>query len=503
MNLNTQISRKYKKELPNLILANYGIIIPVFVAILIAFCFTDIYIRKIPPLVYTRVLPIILLIILYAIRLSKLKTKSNLVVIVNNLSCISIIMMGFLILIITFNTEVFRSSINAVIIFSFVVFFGVKGKTSIWIVYLIPLLFIILYIIFILQPDLVKLQELMNPLAIYIAVVMLSFANEKSRFAEFYYKESLIDEKEKTEDLYHETSIQNKELHQQKEEILSINEQLEQRKEELQINLEVISDLNNQLKSKNKSITDSINYARRIQDAILPSEEKMGRVLNDYFVLYKPCDIVSGDFYWMHTSENYEIIAAVDCTGHGVPGGFMSMLGFSLLNDVVQNSKQIKANEILNRLKDKLKESLNQNNKNTTQADGLDIALCVIDKKKSIIQFSGAYMPFTVLRNNELIHLKGDKMPIGRYIKEIPSFTNHELSIEDGDSFYLYSDGFQDQMGGAENKRFLSNNLKKLILEIGSLSFNEQKLMLDETIESWKGKNQQMDDIMVIGFKLK
>lgn len=499
---NNSINSKYKKELPKIILSNYSYLLPIIIVILLGYSISDIYLRKIPIIVTTRILPIFFSIVLLIIKYTKYRHKYSVVQGLNTLLGISTILMGFGIVVILIDTEIFKSAISALIMCILVVFFFIKGKSSIYIVYAVPVPVILLTLIFWVNPNKAQVQELIMPLVVYITLFIISISQEKTRFSEFFYKFSLLDEKNKTEALYQESSNQNKELQTQKEEILSINEQLGQRKEEMQINLEVISDLNKQLKLKNKAITDSINYARRIQEAILPTDVNLGKVLKDYFILYKPCNIVSGDFYWLHSNNDFEVIAAVDCTGHGVPGGFMSMLSYSLLNDVVQNSEIISASSILNNLKEKLKQSLNQDQSSDSQLDGLDIALCLIDKKKNTIQFAGAYMPVTVVRNDELIHYKGDKMPIGRYVKEIPSFTNHEISIQDGDTYYLYSDGYQDQMGGDENTRFLSKNLRKMLLEIEGLPFAEQKDILDKTFVEWKGNNDQMDDIMIIGFKL-
>lgn len=502
MNPNLKEKEKFKKLLPQLILSFYHIYLPAFIIVMLAFVFSDIYLREVNTLAYYRILPITLALVLFVIKFSKYSNHLRLIVTLNNLFCISILMMGYQFIVLFFDTPIFRSSLIAFVIFIFIVFFIAKGKRSIVVVYLVPLVLMIIYTFLVLKPEAEQLQEMMNPLAIYIAVFVVSLQQERSRFNEFHYQESLIQEKEKTSDLYIDTAIKNDKLLKQKDEILNMNKLLEQKSEELQINLEVISELNTHLKKKNKSITDSINYASRIQETILPSDENLSKILKDYFILYKPCDIVSGDFYWMHSCENFDIIAAVDCTGHGVPGGFMSMFGFSLLNDVIQNCQSNGANEILNVLKVKLTESLNQSGENTNQADGLEIALCLIDRTNNKIQFSGANMPFTLVRDNELIHYKGDKVPIGLSIRRISSFTNHEIPYLEGDKFYMYSDGYQDQMGGENNKRFLSSNLKKLILNNSNLSFVEQKEILNNSIEQWRGKQTQSDDIMVIGFEL-
>jgi ligand-binding sensor domain-containing protein/serine phosphatase RsbU (regulator of sigma subunit) len=266
-------------------------------------------------------------------------------------------------------------------------------------------------------------------------------------------------------------------------------------KEELQTQHDVI-------KLKNKSITDSINYASRIQQAILPPEKEFSDILPESFILFKPKDIVSGDFYWINKKENEVIVTAADCTGHGVPGAFMSMLGISLLSEIVNRHPTQTAAEILNRLREQIKNSLRQVSQDNKSKDGMDIALCAINTVSLTLQFAGAYNPLYRIRNGELTEIKGDRMPIGIHIKEKDTFTNNTIQLEKNDMIYLFSDGFVDQAGGPENRKFLSINFKKLLLEIYTKSMHEQKLELEIAFEKWTGENEQVDDILVMGIRI-
>ena len=251
-----------------------------------------------------------------------------------------------------------------------------------------------------------------------------------------------------------------------------------------------------------QEITDSIQYAQRIQDAILPPAELLEALLPEHFIYFKPRDIVSGDFYWVAHKDDKLVIAAVDCTGHGVPGAFMSMLGHSFLNEIVNNYKISQPGRILNRLRDTLKKALHQTGKMDETKDGMDIALCILDLSSKMIQFSGAYNPLFMIRNNEITELKGDRMPIGIHFDEKKSFTSHDLQLKKGDAVYLFSDGYVDQFGGLKGSKFKMEPFKKLLLEIHNESMEEQKEILDEELEKWRGDLNQVDDILVIGFKI-
>jgi serine phosphatase RsbU (regulator of sigma subunit)/ligand-binding sensor domain-containing protein len=265
---------------------------------------------------------------------------------------------------------------------------------------------------------------------------------------------------------------------------------------------EEIEKQHDKIAEQNRNITDSITYASRIQTAILPPDKMIQKYLADHFILYKPRDIVSGDYYWFHTVDDKLILIAADCTGHGVPGAFMSMLGVALLNELISNIGKIEANKILNQLRGKIKKSLRQTGAEGEAKDGMDLALCIIDMKKMELHFSGAHNPLYQVRDNELITHKADKMPIGVHIRDCESFTNTVLELKPGDCFYMFSDGYVDQFGGEKGKKFMSKKFKQLILENHTKSMTDQKTLLDNTIEAWKGEQEQVDDILVIGFRI-
>lgn len=266
-------------------------------------------------------------------------------------------------------------------------------------------------------------------------------------------------------------------------------------KEEIELQRDEISE-------KNKSITDSIAYASRIQTAVLPSTEYAKEILPEHFILFRPRDIVSGDFYWMTQKDNLLVVIAADCTGHGVPGAFMSMLGVSFLNEIVNRHNITTASGILNNLRTDIKKTLGQEGKEGEAKDGMDIALCIVDLDNMKMQYAGAYNPLYMFRNNELVEVKADRMPIGIYIKEKDSFTNHEIELQKGDVFYIFSDGFQDQFGGKEGMKFKTKNFKQLLLTIHQKPMAEQRDILDNTIDEWRGEWEQVDDIIILGIRV-
>lgn len=257
-----------------------------------------------------------------------------------------------------------------------------------------------------------------------------------------------------------------------------------------------------EIAEKNKSITDSIEYASRIQTAILPSKEFAEEILPEHFILFRPRDIVSGDFFWMTKKDNLVVVIAADCTGHGVPGAFMSMLGVSFLNEIVNRHEVTSANVILNNLRRDIKKTLGQKGQEGEAKDGMDIALCVIDIENMKMQYSGAYNPLYLFRNNELMEVKADRMPIGIYIKEKESFTNNEIDLQKGDVFYIFSDGYQDQFGGEDGQKFKTKNYKQFLLEIHQKPMAEQREILDKRIDEWRGDWEQIDDIIILGIRV-
>jgi sigma-B regulation protein RsbU (phosphoserine phosphatase) len=256
------------------------------------------------------------------------------------------------------------------------------------------------------------------------------------------------------------------------------------------------------IETQNREITSSIQYASRIQNALLPPNEELKRLLPSYFILSKPRDIVSGDYYWLASKDDKVIIAVADCTGHGVPGAFMSILGVSFLNEIVNKAVTIRANEILNQLCGQVIKSLHQTGKKDETRDGMEMGLCVMDFSKNKLQFSGAFRPLYLIRDNELKEFRGDSMPIGIYEEEDQSFSNTEVLFQKDDIIYLFTDGYVDQLGGTERKTFRSKNFKKLLIEIHNLPMHEQKKVLDNNYKAWRGEIDQVDDILIVGIKI-
>jgi serine phosphatase RsbU (regulator of sigma subunit) len=257
------------------------------------------------------------------------------------------------------------------------------------------------------------------------------------------------------------------------------------------------------LKDKNRKITDSINYALRIQESILPSDTEIKKLLAQSFVFFKPRDIVSGDFYWLSSVNEKTIIACVDCTGHGVPGAFMSLIGNTLLNEII-NEKQI-ANPaiILKRLHQEIIKALHQDSERIQSKDGMEMSLCVIDTKTNIIEFAGAMNPLFIVKDNMITVIKPDIKGIGgdgNQNKEV-EFTNQFIPIQKDMSVYMFTDGYMDQFGGPENKKFNIPNFKKLLLEMQLKEMDQQKEIIEQTIKKWQGNNKQIDDMLVIGIR--
>jgi len=254
------------------------------------------------------------------------------------------------------------------------------------------------------------------------------------------------------------------------------------------------------IEEKTENILDSIRYAKRIQDAALPQLEHIKTYIPNIFIFYKPKDIVSGDFYWFEHFIGRSFIAAADCTGHGIPGAFLSMIGHTLLNKF-NDAPNISPAEILNEMRKEIIYGLQQENSNTK--DGMEMQICVIDHDAKTLQYAGAQNPLYYIRNNELIEIKADKMPIGiSLVSNDKPFTNHLINIQPNDCFYLFSDGYADQFGGPNDKKFTYKRLKELFLSIHQLNFDEQYQKVSQTFEEWKGKNEQTDDVLVIGFKV-
>ena len=246
----------------------------------------------------------------------------------------------------------------------------------------------------------------------------------------------------------------------------------------------------------------SLRYAGMIQHALMPDPEVLKGYLKDFFVLFLPRDIVSGDFYYAFSNRQYICIAAGDCTGHGVPGALLSILGISFLNEILQSRIDPKANRVLNLMREKVMKALHQTGERSETKDSIDIGLCIVDCNSCKLQFSGANRPLIRVRNGKVIEFKPDKMTIGLAPLKENSFTNLIIDTMPGDTFYLFSDGFSDQFSELTDKKFKHKKLKQLIESVAGLSLAQQKEYLESTFNEWKGSTQQIDDVLVFGFQL-
>ncbi len=285
-------------------------------------------------------------------------------------------------------------------------------------------------------------------------------------------------------------------------------QKLDERNEQVKAQAEALALTNKELDSKNQAITSSINYAQRIQSAMLPLEEDFKKHFSEHFIFFRPRDIVSGDFYWLEEKNGKVIVAAVDCTGHGVPGAFMSLISEAKLNEVVNMHHIITADEILNQLNKGIKASLQQ--EETNNRDGMDMALCVIDEQAKIMEYAGAGNPLIYIQPDaqgepQLHYIKADIYPIGGFNKATThTFKKHLIDISVPTTFYIFSDGYQDQFGGTEKRKFMTKRFRELLFEIHAKPMEVQEQLLSETLDTWMqaGHNSQIDDILVMGFKI-
>jgi serine phosphatase RsbU (regulator of sigma subunit) len=281
------------------------------------------------------------------------------------------------------------------------------------------------------------------------------------------------------------------------------NAKLESQKQEIVRQHHELNIAYGQIETKNKDITDSIKYAKRLQEAILPIADFQKQFSQNAFIFYKPKDIVSGDFYWMVKKENKVLVAAVDCTGHGVPGAFMSIVGYNVLNQAVNEHNLTVPSEILNELNRGITNTLRQYETESTVKDGMDIALCCINTDTLEVEYAGAYNPLWIIKGNKFEELSADKFPIGAFVGEkINQFSNQKIQMTKGDMIYMFTDGYADQFGGPKGKKFKYKQLQQLIIDNKDKSMIEQKRTLESAFTHWIGNYEQVDDVLVIGIKL-
>jgi serine phosphatase RsbU (regulator of sigma subunit) len=291
-------------------------------------------------------------------------------------------------------------------------------------------------------------------------------------------------------------------LRQQRDDLEVYNKEILQQKAEIEAQRDEIEAQRDQIFKQNEEITQSIAYARRIQSAVMPSNEIIGEILPRYFILFRPRDIVSGDFYWIGQKDGLTIVVAADCTGHGVPGAFMSMMGVSFINDIVNVDGVVSPNLILENLRQKIITTLWQTGKEGESQDGMDMAVCVYSKDMRQVQFSGAYNPLYIIRSGELIEYKADKMPVGVHPKQDLVFSTHTIDLLPGDNLYIFSDGFVDQFGGPDGRKFMTKPFKQLLISLEGLPPAEQRNALEDALDKWQNAFDQVDDVLIIGIQV-
>jgi serine phosphatase RsbU (regulator of sigma subunit) len=309
---------------------------------------------------------------------------------------------------------------------------------------------------------------------------------------------------------------QNVEIQQKNEEISAQRDEIESQRDEIITQRDLVFMQKEQIEVIHKKVTDSINYAKRIQEAVLPGGETSRNLLGDHFILFMPKDIVSGDFYWGTRINNWLIVTVADCTGHGVPGAFMSMLGISFLNEIVRKKEITSTSEVLDNLRESIIEALQQKGQSGEQKDGMDIALCAIQTDADsesggyLLQYSGANNPLYIVNADAgIIEIEPDKQPVSIYEKMKP-FTNHILRVKKGDMLYLTSDGYADQFcshsAPSGSRKFKTKQLKELFVRVFEKPVEEQQAILNLTFEKWRGsgpeKHDQIDDVTILGLRI-
>jgi len=300
----------------------------------------------------------------------------------------------------------------------------------------------------------------------------------------------------------HEIEAKNEDLVLLNEEISAQREEISAQRDEIEAQRDLVVLQKDHIQAQKEKITDSIDYARHIQQALLPSSEFAAGNLGEHFILFKPKDVVSGDFYWATRVNEYLIVTVADCTGHGVPGAFMSMLGISFLNEIVGKKEVVRASEILDQLRKSVIDALQQKWQTGEQKDGMDMALIVINTENAHLQYAGAHNPlYIVTKAKELKVIKPNNQTVA-INSEMKPFTNHEIGLNQGDCIYLATDGYHDQFGGPNNKKFKGKQLKELFVSMVEKPMAEQREILNFTFESWRGDREQIDDVTILGMRI-
>jgi serine phosphatase RsbU (regulator of sigma subunit) len=309
-------------------------------------------------------------------------------------------------------------------------------------------------------------------------------------------------QRKKLEELLSELQETNQKLETQFHEIMAQRDYIEQQNEEIQSQRDMALKQRDKIVAQQEEINDNIQYASKIQQALFPQKDWVNVLLPQHFVLNRPKDVVSGDFYWISQNRHKTIIAVSDCTGHGISGAMMSMLGTAFLNEIVNKNDITHAQLILEQLRERVISSLHQDISQNMEysRDGMDIAVCILDIVDNSLEYAGANNPIYIVRNKELIEFKADKIPIGIHEFCNEPFTTHKIDVFQGDNIYMFSDGYADQFGGVKGKKLKYNNFKNILLEISELPIEEREGILNKKFVEWMGQQEQIDDVLVLGF---
>jgi len=306
------------------------------------------------------------------------------------------------------------------------------------------------------------------------------------------------------EEALEEIKAKNDDLQSRNEEIIAQRDHIDRQREEIEYQRDMAVVQRDKIATQQEEINDNILYASRIQFALLPPKEIIEQLLPKHFILNRPKDVVSGDFYWVSQNRNKTVVAVSDCTGHGISGAMMSMLGTAFLNEIINKNDITNPAQILEQLRERVISSLHQQISDNIEysRDGMDISICIIDILDNTLEYSGANNPVYLFRQEELIELKPDKMPIGIHEFCNQEFNTIKLDLKSADTIYMFSDGFSDQFGGSRGKKLKYNKFKSILKELNSIDFTSRENTLNEIFDNWRGENEQIDDVMVLGFEI-